>query len=296
MNWDAFIGPAKFRPYHSIYTPWNFRGWWDFGSGALGDMANHILQVAFKGLNLGYPSEVIGSSTMLMTDACPSAQKITYRFPARPNMPRLAMPPVELNWYDGGLQPNLPIDMPEGRKFDPNGVTVFYGTKDTMVVGTYGYDPFLVSGRNPQVPERCRIVKDDNHHQDWIRACKETPATRVKSSSDFSESGPLNEMIVMGVAAVRLQSLNQWLKWDGENMKFTNIPANAKIRTIIGRTPHLRPHIHRARGRQRVCRPTHQAGLPRRLQTARTAVRTLTTKLLEPSVAPRAYYIITIPS
>jgi hypothetical protein len=233
MNWDAFIGPAKFRPFHSIYTPWNFRGWWDFGSGALGDMANHILQVAFKGLNLGYPSEVIGSSTMLMTDACPSAQKITYRFPARPNLPNLAMPPLELNWYDGGLMPNLPIDMPEGKKFDLNGVTVFYGTKDTMVVGTYGYNPFLVSGRNPQVPERCRIVKDDNHQQDWIRACKESPATRVKSASDFSEAGPLNEMIVMGVAAVRLQTLNQWLKWDGENMKFTNIPATAKVRTII---------------------------------------------------------------
>jgi hypothetical protein len=229
MNWNAFIGPAKYRDYNSAYTPWNFRGWWDFGSGALGDMANHILQVAFKGLNLGSPSEIMASSTMLMSDSCPSAEAITYRFPARPNMPKLALPECELNWYDGGLRPNLPINMPAGKNFDENGVTVYYGTKDTMVVGTYGIDPFLVSGRDPQVPQLCRVVKDDNHQQDWIRACKESPENRVKSESDFSYSGPLNEMIVMGVAAVRLQGLRQWLKWDGKNMKFTNIPENKTI-------------------------------------------------------------------
>ncbi|MBQ8099215.1 MAG: Gfo/Idh/MocA family oxidoreductase [Bacteroidaceae bacterium] len=232
MNWDAFIGPAKYRDYNAAYTPWNFRGWWDFGSGALGDMANHILQVAFKGLNLGYPTEVVGSSTMLMTDACPTAEKITYRFPARPNMPKLALPECELTWYDGGLIPNFPINMPEGKSFDSNGVCVFYGTKDTMVVGTYGNDPFLCSGREPEVPNLCREVKV-SHQQDWIRACKESPDSRVESNSNFAEAGPLNEMIVMGVVAVRLQSLGQWLKWDGANMKFTNIPEKAEIRSVI---------------------------------------------------------------
>ncbi|MDD4760746.1 MAG: Gfo/Idh/MocA family oxidoreductase [Bacteroidaceae bacterium] len=233
MNWDAFIGPAKFRDYNSAYTPWNFRGWWDFGSGALGDMANHILQVAFKGLNLGFPTEVIGSSTMLMTDSCPTAQKITYKFAARDNMPKLALPAVELTWYDGGLMPNYPENLPVDKKLLADGSCIFYGTKDTMVVGSWGQNPFLVSGRKPQVPELCRVVKDDNHQQDWIRACKENPATRVKTCSDFSEAGPLNEMIVMGVAAVRLQDLGQWLKWDGQNMRFTNVPANAKIRSIV---------------------------------------------------------------
>ena len=233
LNWDSFIGPAKYREYNSAYTPWNFRGWWDFGSGALGDMANHILQVAFKGLNLGYPSHVLGSSTMLMTDACPTAEMVTYRFPARPNLPKLALPECELTWYDGGITNKLPFDMPKGKTFDPNGVCVFYGTKDTMVVSTYGKDPFLVSGRDPVVPELCRIVPNDHHQQDWIRACKEDAASRVETASCFAESGPLNEMVVMGVVAVRLQSLGQWLDWDGENMKFTNIPANAKIRSII---------------------------------------------------------------
>lgn len=233
LNWDAFIGPAKFRPYNSAYTPWNFRGWWDFGSGALGDMANHILQVPFKGLELGYPEAVIGSSTMLMSDACPTAEKITFRFPQRDNLPRLALPAVELTWYDGGLKPDLPIDMPEGERFDPNGVSVLYGTKDTMVVGTYGRDPILTSGRKIDVPNLCREVPDDNHQQDWIRACKEDPDNRIPCESDFAFAGPLNEMITMGVAAVRLQDLNQWLEWDGEKMEFTNIPENATIKNVI---------------------------------------------------------------
>lgn len=233
LNWDAFIGPAKFRDYNSAYTPWNFRGWWDFGSGALGDMANHILQVAFKGLNLGFPTQVLGSSTMLMTDACPTAEKITYKFPARPNLPKLALPPVEITWYDGGLKPDIPFNMPAGKHMLADGACIFYGTKDTMVVGSWGQNPFLVSGRNPKVPELCRIVKGDHHQQDWIRACKESPENRIETTSCFAEAGPLNEMVVMGVVASRLQDLDQWLDWDGQNMKFTNIPATAKIRSII---------------------------------------------------------------
>ena len=75
LNWDGFIGPAQYRPYNSIYTPWNFRGWWDFGTGALGDMACHILHPVFKALRLGYPTRVQGSSTALLTESCPNAQK-----------------------------------------------------------------------------------------------------------------------------------------------------------------------------------------------------------------------------
>ena len=235
LNWDAFIGPAKFRDYNPAYTPWNFRGWWDFGSGALGDMANHILQVAFKGLNLGYPTQVLGSSTMLMSDACPTAQKVTYRFAARPNMPKLALPACELTWYDGGLKPDIPVNLhlPEGQHLPEDGACIFYGTKDTMIVGSWGQNPFLVSGRKPHVPELCRIVKNDNHQQDWIRACKESPENRIETASCFAEAGPLNEMVVMGVVATRLQDLGQWLDWDGENMRFTNIPASAKIRSVV---------------------------------------------------------------
>ena len=232
LNWDAFIGPAKFREYNSAYTPWNFRGWWDFGSGALGDMANHILQVAFRGLNLGFPTKVIGSSTMLMSDSCPTAEKISYKFAARDNMPHLALPECTITWYDGGLLPDKPEELPASRQLLADGCCIFYGSKDTMVVGSWGENPFLVSGRKPVVPELCRIVKT-SHQQDWIRACKESPENRIPCESDFSLAGPLNEMIVMGVAAVRLQSLGQWLDWDGQNMKFTNIPESATIRSIV---------------------------------------------------------------
>ena len=207
---------TKLKVYYETYTPWNFRGWWDFGSGALGDMANHILHVPFRGLELGYPSAVIGSSTMLMSDACPTAEKITFKFPRRDNLPRLTLPPVELTWYDGGLTPDLPDDMPQGKKFDINAAAVLYGTKDTLVIGNSGFDPVLCSGRDPEVPQLYRVVENDNHQQDWIRACKESPESRVACESDFSIAGPLNEMITMGVAAVRLQSLNQWLEWDGD--------------------------------------------------------------------------------
>lgn len=233
LNWDAFIGPAPYRPYNSIYTPWNFRGWWDFGTGALGDMACHILHPVFKGLNLKYPSKVQGSSTLLLTDSCPQAQHVKFVFPARDNMPKVAMPEVVVNWYDGGLLPERPENLPAGVNLNDNGgACIFYGTKDVLVCGCYGRHPYLLSGRNPEVPERCRVI-NDSHEMDWVRACKESPETRVKSASDFSEAGPFNEMVVMGVLAVRLQGLNQELEWDGENMRFTNIPDDATLRTVI---------------------------------------------------------------
>lgn len=233
LNWDAFIGPAPMRPYNSIYTPWNFRGWWDFGTGALGDMACHILHPVFKGLNLKYPSKVQGSSTLLLTDSCPQAQHVKFVFPARDNMPKVGMPEVEVNWYDGGLLPVRPEGLPAGVNLNNSGGgAIFYGTKDVLICGCYGRDPYLLSGRNPEVPERCRVI-NDTHEMDWVRACKESPENRVLTASDFSEAGPFNEMVVMGVLAVRLQGLNQELEWDGENMQFTNIPADATIRSTI---------------------------------------------------------------
>ncbi len=233
MNWDAFIGPAKYRPYNSIYTPWNFRGWWDFGTGALGDMACHILHGAFKSLKLGYPTKVEGSSTLLLSDSCPNAQMVKMTFPARENMPKVAMPEVEVYWYDGGLKPMRPEGLPAGvdLNIDGGGV-IMYGTKDTLVYGCYAHKPYLVSGREPDAPKVLREVTL-SHGKDWVRACKEDAAYRVPSASDFSEAGPFNEMVVMGVLAVRLQGLNMVLDWDGENMRFTNIPADATIRSVV---------------------------------------------------------------
>jgi hypothetical protein len=230
LNWEGFLGPAPYRPYHSIYTPWNFRGWWDFGTGALGDMACHILHPVFKGLNLKYPTKVQGSSTLLLTDCAPNAEYIKYTFPARDNMPKVAMPEVDVYWYDGGIMPERPEILKAGKNLNLNGGgVIFYGTKDILVCGCYGRSPYLVSGREPEVPKTLRRVTL-SHQMDWVRACKEDPANRVMPNSEFAQAGPFNEMVAMGVVAVRLQGLNQILEWDGENMRFTNIPADATLK------------------------------------------------------------------
>ncbi len=233
FNWDLFIGPAKMRPYNEIYTPWNFRGWWDFGTGALGDMACHILHPVFKGLNLGYPTKAQGSSTLLLTDAAPVAQKVRLVFPERKKLAKVNMPEVEVHWYDGGLQPLKPEGWPAGKDMNNQGGGVlFHGSKDTLVCGCYGRDPWLLSGRKPDVPKTMPRIKI-SHEMDWVRACKESPENRTETLSPFSEAGPFNEMVVMGVLAVRLQSLNKELEWDGENMRFTNIADDETLRTVI---------------------------------------------------------------
>ena len=233
LDWDLFIGSAPMRPYNSIYSPWNWRGWWDFGTGALGDMACHILHPVFKGLKLGYPTKVQGSSTALLTDCAPSAQIVKITFPARDNMPKVGMPEIEVTWYDGGLTPPRPEGLPAGRNLNMDGGgVIFYGTKDTLICGCYGVRPYLLSGREPKAPEMNRTVTE-SHGMDWVRACKESPANRVKTASDFSEAGPFNEMVVMGVLGVRLQNLNKVLEWDGENMRFTNIGTDEKLSIMI---------------------------------------------------------------
>ncbi len=234
LNWDLFTGPAKLNPYNSIYQPWNWRGWWDYGTGALGDMACHILHQPFKALNLKYPILAEGSSTLLLNACAPQAQHVKLVFPARDNMPKVAMPEVEVHWYDGGMMPDRPEGFPQGMSLmrEGGGLTIFHGTKDTLVCGCYGQNPFLLSGRKPNAPKICRRV-NTSHEMDWVRACKENKANRVKCASDFSEAGPFNEMVAMGVLAVRLQGLNKTLEWDGENMRFTNIGDDETIRTVI---------------------------------------------------------------
>ena len=236
LNWDLFTGPAKLNPYNKIYHPWNWRGWWDYGTGALGDMACHIMHQPFKALKLGYPTKVQGSSTLLLADCAPNAQHVKFIYPARENMPKVAMPEVEIHWYDGGLLPDRPEGFPAGEDMMAmgGGITIFHGTKDTLVCGCYGQKPRLLSGRVSNAPKVCRRVENamgGGHEQDWIAQCK-AGSNRVPCKSDFREAGPFNEMVVMGVLAVRLQTLNKELLWDGQNMKFTNITDDEVIRII----------------------------------------------------------------
>jgi predicted dehydrogenase len=259
LNWDLFLGPAKYRPYSPAYTPWAWRGWWDFGTGALGDMACHVLHPAFVALELNYPTKVQGSSTKLMLESAPTAEKVQMIFPERTPSKgnKMKLPEVEVNWYDGGLKPFLPKGWTDGDNIQYNGGgTIFYGTKDTLICGSFGSKPRLLSGRVPKPTNKRRRVpaityaelrakynlntpifpdKDYmlvSHEQDWIRACKESPENRVQPASPFSEAGPFNEMVVMGVMATRLQGLNRILDWDGDNMQFTNIKDDEVLHFI----------------------------------------------------------------
>ena len=253
LNWDCFIGPAKMIPYHSAFHPWSWRGWWAFGTGALGDMACHIMHPVFKALKLEYPTKVQGSSTALLADCAPVAQKVKMVFPARPQFnvrKKINYPEVEVYWTDGGILQDFPQGWPAGKRWCGEGPVIFHGTKDSLICGCYGRDPWLLSGRTPVSPKTQREVpmpaidaqRGGAHTLDWIRACKENPATRVETASPFSEAGPFNEMVVMGVLAVRLQGLGKELHWDGQNMRFTNIGENETITwTIEGRnrTPQM---------------------------------------------------------
>ena len=167
LDWDLFIGPAPMRPYHPLYTPWNWRGWWDFGTGALGDMACHILHPVFIGLELGYPTKAQGSSTLLLNDCAPNAQMVKLVFPARvPKRPWKGMKKgaqfkeVEVTWYDGGLQPMKPEGWPAGKSMnDAGGGVIFHGTKDKLICGCCGKNPWLLSGRVPEAPSSAAVSR-----------------------------------------------------------------------------------------------------------------------------------------
>uniref|UniRef100_UPI0032170D44 Gfo/Idh/MocA family protein n=1 Tax=uncultured Draconibacterium sp. TaxID=1573823 RepID=UPI0032170D44 len=240
LDWDLFIGPAKWREYHPIYHPWNWRGWWDFGTGALGDMGCHIIDPVFKALNLQYPTSVQASSTPFNNESAPNAEFVKYEFPRRDNLPKVAMPEVTLHWYDGGFMPPRPDELKDGEQMgDDGGGCIFYGTKGKIMCGTYAANPTLLPTNEMEHFEqpqnsirRISEAMNGGHEQDWIRACKESKSSRVEASSNFAYSGPLNETVVMGVLAVRLQSLQRKLEWDGPNMRFKNISSSDTIKIL----------------------------------------------------------------
>jgi predicted dehydrogenase len=229
LDWDLWLGHMPKRPYNKAYTPWNFRGWWDFGTGAFGDMACHNMHPVYKVLGLGFPTAVQGQSTTLKKDACPHAQIVKMLFPARPNLANMAMPEVEVTWYDGGFHAMIPPVLVEGKPWQPEGCAI-YGSKDTLILGSHGTAPYLLSGRIPKSPDVLRVVPDNNHYLDFVASCK-NPDLHKKTASHFGEAGPFNEIVLMGVLAVRLAKLNKILQWDGPNMQFTNIASDEKVST-----------------------------------------------------------------
>lgn len=240
LNWDLFIGPAQFQEYNPVYHPWTWRAWWNFGNGATGDMAPHILDPAFKALMLQYPEAVNASSPEFNRFSPPTAGHVSYAFPRRDNLPKVAMPEVTINWYEGGLMPPRPDELMDGEMMgDEMGGCIFHGTRGKIMCGSYGQEPTLLPRKEMehfQEPEKKirRIFNpfEGGHEQDWVRASKEPAGTRLNASSDFAYAGPLTETVLLGTLAIRLQSLNKKLLWDGPNMRFTNINSNDTIRML----------------------------------------------------------------
>ncbi|HWA86255.1 MAG TPA: Gfo/Idh/MocA family oxidoreductase [Opitutus sp.] len=222
LDWDKWLGPAPYRPYSPAYAPFVWRGWWDFGSGGIGDMGIHNMAPVFHALKLGAPDSVSGSSTALVSDSVPLASLVHYQFPARGDLP-----PVTLHWYDGGLLPPRPEEMEEESQLDPEDGIIFVGEKGKILVeGWGGEHPRILKGgqgRYHRPPQDLGAL--DRHHAEWSAACKTGSPTR----SDFAFAGPLTEAVLLG--SVCIHHGGKKLRWDGANLRFTNDePANRFIR------------------------------------------------------------------
>ena len=217
LDWDLWLGPAAYRPYNPAYAPFVWRGWWDFGSGGLGDMGIHNLAPVFSALKLGAPESIQASSTPVYPDSVTAANLVHYQFPARGEMP-----PVKLHWYDGGLRPERPEELPPGHELDAEDGVIFVGDKGKMLVtGWGGQGVHLVPeslDKDYRRPPKTLPRAKNGHYQEWITACKTGSETR----SNFSFSGPLTEAVQLGVACIR--NGGDRLAWDGAAMKFTNDP------------------------------------------------------------------------
>ncbi len=219
LNWDLWLGPAPSRPYHPIYTPYNWRGWWDFGTAAIGDMACHNMDPAFWALKLGHPTTIEARSSHFTSETVADANIIRYQFPAREDMP-----PVTLTWYDGGLMPPRPEEMEPGRKMGSNGI-LFIGDKGKIICGGWAGSPRLIPETKMREYSQKRpprtLARSPGHRLEWVNACKGGAIPH----GNFDYSAHLAEVVLLGNIAVRT---GEKIQWDGPNMKATNAPEADK--------------------------------------------------------------------
>jgi hypothetical protein len=230
LDWDLWIGPAPMRPYkaqwpddylalrqlynqptRAVYHPWNFRGWWDFGTGALGDMGCHHLNIPRRALKLGHPAAIHATSTRVLPETAPLASIVTYDFPAREDMP-----PVRVTWYDGGLKPPRPPALTE--PLQPEGI-LYIGDEGQML-GTTILDAKRAeqfSATPKTLPRRAGTWAE------WFTAVQ----GGEPASCSFDWAGPLTELVLLGNIALRT---GRSLAWDGEAMRFpSDQEANKRI-------------------------------------------------------------------
>jgi predicted dehydrogenase len=222
LDWDVFLGPAPKVPYHPLYHPFNWRGWVDWGAGALGDMGAHLIDQPVWALDLGLPTSVEATSSPwgLDVDASPATfpQTMTahYEFAARGDMP-----PVKMLWYDGGLMPPRPDHLPDDVILDRAGGGIFVGTKGIILYATYGNNPRLypasLGDAAAKVPQSIKRVTT-SHEVNWANAIM----GKAEPSSDFAYAARLTETMLLGLVALRA---GQGVKidYDAANMRVTNV-------------------------------------------------------------------------
>jgi len=247
LDWDLWLGPAAKRDYNDAYLPFKWRGWWDFGTGALGDMGCHIMETPFGVLDLGYPTEAEASCTtnwvgdFIEADysaSCPASSIVRLKFNTQKHGD------IALNWYDGGIMPDLPDALKDGESIgDTGGGTVFYGTKGILVCDVYSRNARLLPSEmmglfNAPAPTLKRIEGSTGGHQrNWVEGCLQGTGT----SSGFDRSGPLTEAVLMGNLAIKAFQYKEIMEprepgerpsiqrpgrrkllWDGGAMSVTN--------------------------------------------------------------------------
>ncbi len=230
MDWDLWLGPAPVRPFHPTYHPFSWRGWYDFGTGAIGDMACHTLHVIFSALNLGHPTTVQASSNfryhlvaqpgrrpgprkMNTSETWPVASIITWDFPAREGLP-----PVRVSWYDGGVKPPKPPEMEPERALGNDGI-LFVGDKGTILSGFTGGPKLVPESRNADFqPPAKTLERTVGHYIEWVAACKGGKPAHC----NFNFGGLLTEVALLGTLAVKT---GKQLNWDPANLRITNDEA-----------------------------------------------------------------------
>jgi predicted dehydrogenase len=224
LDWDLWLGPARWRPYakfsngrggEATYCPFNWRGWWDFGCGAMGDMAVHNADPAFFCLDLDAPTAVEAQTSGSNDETLPKWSIITYEFPAKGNRPA-----VKMVWYDGAKMPPRPPELEEGRKLEDNGI-LFVGDKGKMVCGGWSGPPRLIPEsrmKEYKKPEKT-LPRSPGHHKEWIDACK--AGKPEMAMAGFWYSGPFTESLLVGNLAVRL---GRRVEWDSKMMRSPNCP------------------------------------------------------------------------
>ncbi len=219
IDWNLWQGIAPERPYNRGYVPFNWRAWWDYGCGALGDIGCHALDCAFDVLSLGSPSSIEAEVGPQSKWCGPEWSIVTYEFPANEERG-----PVKLVWYDGNRKPDRPADLEEGRELPGQiGGQLWFGSEGTIMLSdVYAKTARIIphvkmvdfaKNRMPEKTEKPSI----GHKEEWIEACK----GGEPAGANFEYAGPLTEMVLLGNLAVRL---GKRIEWDAENMRCANLP------------------------------------------------------------------------